>query len=241
MKIVLYTACILSFTLLMNAQSLIIHKNDGSIQSFTLSQIDRILFSGVPCHEVATVDYSGKTYHTVQIGTQCWLKENLNVGTMIDSMQEQANNGIIEKYCYRNSLANCDTYGGLYQWDEAMQYETTQGANGICPAGWHIPKFSEFQVLSTEVEGNSNALKAKGQGIGAGAGINISGFSALLAGRRSQALGFSYLSSYTDFWSSTDQNETYAYFMGLRYDDGVVYLEYTGIRTYGYSVRCIKD
>jgi hypothetical protein len=36
-----------------------------------------------PCPGIATVDYGGQIYHTVQIGSQCWLKENLNVGTMI--------------------------------------------------------------------------------------------------------------------------------------------------------------
>ena len=45
------------------------------------------------------------------------------------------NNGIIEKYCYDNNPANCAIYGGLYQWNEMMQYTTQQGAQGICPNG----------------------------------------------------------------------------------------------------------
>jgi hypothetical protein len=46
-----------------------------------------------------TIDYTGKTYNTVKIGIQCWLKENLDAGTMILGSQSPSNNSIIEKYC----------------------------------------------------------------------------------------------------------------------------------------------
>ncbi|MEI7982543.1 MAG: FISUMP domain-containing protein [Bacteroidota bacterium] len=59
----------------------------------------------------------GKAYSTVLIGTQCWLAENLNVGVRIDGVQEQTNNGTIEKYCYNKDEANCAIYGDLYQWN----------------------------------------------------------------------------------------------------------------------------
>jgi hypothetical protein len=68
-----------------------------------------------------TVTYAGKTYNTVQIGNQCWLKENLDAGIMIQVNQEQTNNGTIEKYCYDNNPNNCAAYGGLYQWAENVQ------------------------------------------------------------------------------------------------------------------------
>jgi uncharacterized protein (TIGR02145 family) len=83
----------------------------------------------------------------VQIGDQCWFKENLNVGTMINGNEEMANNGTIEKYCYENTPANCVTFGGLYQWDEMMQYELTPGIQGICPPNWHIPADEEWKQL----------------------------------------------------------------------------------------------
>ena len=124
----------------------------------------------------ATVTYAGRIYNTVLVGTQCWLKENLDIGTRIDGSQNQTNNGMIEKYCYADNPLNCDTYGGLYQWDEAMQYVTTQGAQGICPPGWHIPTLAEFQTLSSAVSGDGNALKRQDQGSGSGQGTNTSGF-----------------------------------------------------------------
>ncbi|MDK2899267.1 MAG: hypothetical protein PWQ10_454, partial [Patescibacteria group bacterium] len=73
------------------------------------------------------------------IGNQTWSKTNLNIGTMITGATNQTNNSIIEKYCYNNTESNCTTYGALYQWDEAMQYTNTEGAQGICPTGSHIP------------------------------------------------------------------------------------------------------
>ncbi len=100
------------------------------IPSFLFTQ-DSIKFA--PCPQ--EVKYAGRTYNTVQIGSQCWLKNNLNIGRMIEDSTKQNNNTIIEKYCYYNSEVNCKTYGGLYRWDEAMQYSTTEGAQGICPEG----------------------------------------------------------------------------------------------------------
>jgi len=83
----------------------------------------------------------------VTVGTQKWAKTNLNVGTMINGDKDQTNNSTLEKYCYDNLESNCTTYGGLYQWNEAMQYVTIEGAQGICPAGSHIPSDLEWQTL----------------------------------------------------------------------------------------------
>ena len=195
---------------------------------------------GLPCPGTPTVTYAGKTYNTVLIGTQCWLKENLNVGTMIQGTDTARNNGTIEKYCYNNDTANCNMYGGLYQWNEAMQYSTTAGVQGICPSGWHIPTLSEFQTLRNAVGGDGNALKAVGQGTGAGAGTNTSGFSALLAGCRDDYGYFYNFGHYSNFWSSTEYDATYAHNLNLNYSNGFIYL-IDNIKAYGFSVRCLED
>ncbi|MDP2207585.1 MAG: FISUMP domain-containing protein [Bacteroidota bacterium] len=197
--------------------------------------------SGSSCVGTPNVSYLGKTYNTVQIGSQCWLRENLDVGTRIDGNQNQTDNSTIEKYCYNNDPNNCNTYGGLYQWNEAMQYSTTEGARGICPSGWHIPTYAEFQTLSATVGGDGNALKEIGQGIGGGAGTNTSGFSALLSGYRDNGGTFYHLGYGTTFWSSTEYDPDYAFAMHLYYSDrtiGVYGYAYGG---YGFSVRCVKD
>ena len=195
---------------------------------------------GEPCPGTPTITYEGKTYNTVQIGDQCWLRENIDVGTRIDGSQNASDNGVIEKYCYNNDPANCTTYGGLYQWNEAMQYVTTEGAKGICPTGWHIPTLAEFQTLSTEVGGDGNALKAIGQGTGGGAGTNTSGFSALLAGFRGYDGYFSGLGYGTYVWSSSEYYAAYAYDLHLYYDGSNIFL-INDTKGIGFSVRCLKD
>lgn len=200
--------------------------------------------TGAPCPDVPTVNYSGKTYNTVQVGTQCWLKENLDVGTMIQGTQEQTNNGVIEKYCYDNDPNNCTTYGGLYQWNEIMQYVITSGVKGICPTGWHIPTKTEFEVLVDAVGNSANSLKAIGQGSGAGAGTNTSGFSLMLAGYRGNGYiiplgGFGYL-GLTDIWSSTEKSIDAAYSLYVQNTNAITF-EDRNFKNMGMSLRCIKD
>ncbi|MCF6352407.1 MAG: hypothetical protein L3J06_05305 [Cyclobacteriaceae bacterium] len=195
------------------------------------------------CSGIPSVSYEGKTYSTVQIGDQCWLKENLNVGIILvrtNISDNQTNNNTIEKFCYENNEDNCDTYGGLYQWDEIMEYVNTARSRGICPPGWHIPTFEEFKSLVDAIDGNGNALKAVGQGAQNGAGTNTSGFSALLAGHRDHNAGDSHgLGEDGIFWSSTQDGEN-ARCIDLSYSNGTVYFT-TYHKKHGFSVRCIKD
>jgi uncharacterized protein (TIGR02145 family) len=189
------------------------------------------------CSGIPTILYSGKRYNTVQIGTQCFLKENLDVGTMIYGVDTAKNNGIIEKYCYNDSAANCSKYGGLYQLNEAMQYVTTPGTKGICPTGWHIPTYVEFYTLGATLSNDGDALKAIGQGTG----TNSGGFSALLAGLRSGGLGdFGSLGSYAYFWSSTENLTSNALYMQLYGSGSNVSFSYD-VAESGISVRCAKD
>ncbi|MGE5681483.1 MAG: FISUMP domain-containing protein [Bacillota bacterium] len=203
-----------------------------------------LLFSVVsyaqdPCSGITSVDYAGQTYHTVAIGNQCWFKENLNVGTIIPAVQEQTNNQVIEKSCYDDNPSSCTTYGGLYQWDEALQYKKSSGTvKGICPTGWHIPSEKEFIELRTAVNNDGNSLKALGEGIGEGEGTNKSGFSALMAIGNYNGMWYSQHTSC--FWSSTEYNysDGVDMYLGLHYSP--VYIGNES-KTYGFSVRCIKD
>ncbi len=198
------------------------------------------------CPGIPTVTYESKTYNTVQIGEQCWLKENLDVGVMIDSTQDQTNNSIIEKYCYNDNPNNCDSYGGLYQWNETMQYVTNEGSRGICPDGWHIPTLADYQILKTTVNQDGNSLKAIGQGTGSGAGTNISGFSALLAGVWENSV-FQLFGTSIYAWSSTQASLFGIYsadYLRLDYNSGDLFLYedfYYYVNTLGFSVRCLKN
>lgn len=203
--------------------------------------INFYLYGQKPCPDVPTVLFEGKTYNTVQIGSQCWLKENIDLGAMINSSKNQTNNNIIEKYCYNNDTLNCIKYGGLYQWDEAMQYSTTEKGKGICPAGWHIPSKEElYDSLSFAVNKDANKLKIVDSDAGFGKGTNESGFSAILAGNKPfDENKFARLGNSADIWSSTSLSSNAAYDINLS-GSSSFYL-YDNNKTNAYSVRCVKD
>ena len=104
-------------------------------------------------------DDEGNPYNTVVIGDQCWMLENLNTGDRIDGANNQTDNNNIEKYCYADLESNCDIYGGLYQWDEMMNYTTQEGTQGICPYGWHIPTRAEWTALTDSLGGTSPEVR----------------------------------------------------------------------------------
>jgi len=203
--------------------------------------------SGEPCPGMETITYGGQVYNTVLIGDQCWLKENLNIGTMIPGADEMQNNGTIEKYCYDDDPANCDIYGGLYQWDEMMQYSTLEGVQGICPAGWHLPADAEWTILADYLGGEDVAggkMKETGtthwHSPNKGA-TNSSGFTALPGGIRFRNF-FSSPGGHGLWWSSSEVSSTDradARELGFDYED----LADAGSPTkeLGFSVRCLRD
>jgi len=98
-----------------------------------------------------------KIYPSVQIGSQCWMASNLNYGISISSSKAMVDNCVVEKHCYNDNPATCTSNGGLYQWDELMNYDDTQAAQGLCPPGWHVPMENEWQELFTFYKGEELA------------------------------------------------------------------------------------
>ncbi len=225
----------------MFAQVMIVEDDYGLFQYKKISNINKITFGVPPAFSVCgdLLLYEGKYYETVQINTQCWFKENLNVGTKISSVGNQIDNITIEKYCYNDLESNCNTYGGLYQWDEAMQYVTTEGVQGICPTGWHLPTYVELNTLKTNVI-DGNSLKAVGQGTGSGIGTNSVGFSALISGYLTSGGGSFYDIDYSATYWSSSVDGYYASGLGLYARTSSI-----GLGTYefysGYSIRCLKN
>jgi uncharacterized protein (TIGR02145 family) len=207
---------------------------------FVLLSIASASYAQNFCQGVDSLYYGDQWYHSVQIGSQCWLKENLNIGKMVPAVQDQANGNSIEKYCYNNDPSNCSLYGGLYQLRTAMQYTRKNGARGICPIGWHIPSGDEFDTLISFVNGDGDALKSVGQGTG----TNSSGFSAMLSGANSLS-SFLNLSVEADYWTSNTSvdfhyNSLNAEYLTIQNNSSV----YRGLPFYGVNgitVRCLKD
>ncbi|OYT15060.1 MAG: hypothetical protein B7C24_15050 [Bacteroidetes bacterium 4572_77] len=216
----------------------------GQIKNFTTE---------ISCGQL-TINYGGQLYHTVQIGTQCWMEENLNIGTRINGSQEMQANSSIEKYCYDDSEENCDTYGGLYQWNELMQYATQEGVQGICPDGWHIPTDNEWKQMEmylgmSQSEADNEGPRGTDEGRKLkstsgwnydGNGTNSSGFSALPWSARYSDGEFGSLGISGYWWSSTEGSDSVSWSRRLsNSNDQVFRWDYP--KTYGYSVRCLKN
>lgn len=202
------------------------------------SEANTFRTSAGACPGAPTINYKGKVYNTVQIGTLCWLKENLNLGTMISGNTPQLNNGVIEKYCYNNDENNCEKYGGLYQWSEAMAYSQVEGGKGICPEGWHIPTYNELSILYY-VNGGVT-LSPDGQGTGGTIATNPSGFSAIASGIRSSDSEFLYLGEFINFWSSKFDGMNGPFNYNINFTRGYAVLS-SNPGNAGLSIRCVKD
>ena len=185
----------------------------------------------ISCPDIQTVEYGGKTYHTVQIGNQCWLRENLNVGKFVLASTVPVNDNILDKFCYNDDTLNCNKYGGLYRWHEAMKYTgIKEGNQGICPEGWHIPKQSEITDLKAIIGESANPLVDE-RYINA---TNTSRFSALLGGIIKDGNSMTF-GSMTDFWMSTNK-----YLQTYKYNNNYFFKELVAETADGFSVRCIN-
>jgi len=212
---------------------------------------------GVPCPGVPAFEYEGQVYNPILIGDQCWLKENLDVGDWIFGDNEMSNDGMIEKYCYDDDPLNCDLFGGLYQWDEMMQYVTTEGAQGICPDGWHIPTDEEWKQLEGAVDSHydypdpqwdntdfrgyncGKNLKTTSGWSNEGNGIDLYGFSAFPAGWKG-ANDFYFITEATAFWTSSDNITIQAWHRQL-YNNSDAIKRNNIDQDVAFSVRCVKD
>ncbi|MFA5249646.1 MAG: FISUMP domain-containing protein [Candidatus Paceibacterota bacterium] len=200
-----------------------------------------------------TVSYGGHDYSTVVVGSQCWLAENLNVGTRLDAMPEAEEGDWqwfscqnIEKYCYDNNDSNCDSDGGLYQWHQAMCGDLAEGAQGICPSGWHVPTNNEWSVLENYLKdsGTCSSGRTGWDCFGAGTKIKSGSLAAVLSGYRIDHAEFALRGSMAAWWSSlpaaSDASEAWIRQVETGGSNDVSVLRINKNRYDSHSVRCIK-
>jgi uncharacterized protein (TIGR02145 family) len=185
------------------------------------------------CGNPVTDIRDNKTYQTIKIGSQCWMASNLNYGIILASSQDQRDNCIAEKYCFNDNPVNCTNLGGLYQWDEIMQYDVTPSDQGLCPPGWHLPSENEWNTLFSDYINNGfagNPLKYSG----------YSGFNALLSGVAyfNRSLNFKGFSTF--FWTSTSVSNTQAWAHGMNDLDPSV-STYPSRKANAFSIRCVQN
>jgi uncharacterized protein (TIGR02145 family) len=193
------------------------------------SYLHTFLPSNLPCGLPLTDIRDNKTYATVQIGSQCWMAEDLNYGYTIDESTNQRDNCIPEKYI-RNSSSVIHNY---YQWDELMQYDEIVSTQGLCPPAWHVPTEADWNTLFANYTNNAFAgspLKYSG----------FSGFDALVNGARHLNQAWDYSGFAGFFWSSTAHGALKAWGHGMNDVDPSV-SAYPALRNNAFSVRCIRD
>jgi uncharacterized protein (TIGR02145 family) len=184
----------------------------------------------LPCGNNLIDPRDNRVYPTVQIGTQCWMAENLNYGTEISISQDQRDNCVNEKYSIHPSPLTTHSF---YSWDEVMQYDETPASQGFCPPGSHIPSENDWNILfATYINSGlaGNPLKYSG----------YSGFNAILNGARDINKGWVYQGFATFFWSSTFHGDSKAWAHGMNEADPSVSL-YPALKANAYSVRCLRD
>lgn len=218
-----------------------------------------------PCPGSPTLtDFNGNIYNTAQIGTQCWMKENLKAanyrnGEVIPNVtdnNEWENNTSGAYAWYNNDPAWKDLYGALYNW------YAVNNSNGLCPTGWHVPHEDEWNILINYIGGpgspGGNKLKSCRQinsPLGGHCntvehprwdqssshwGTDDYGFSGLPGGGRGPEGSFTSLGSYGNWWSSLGISMLTAIGFELYSSSG----EANTVTYYinnGNSIRCVKD
>ena len=202
-------------------------------------------------------DIDGNLYQTVKIGDQWWMAENLKVehyrdGSLIteisttedDSLWAQS---LVGSYCsFEDSID-----GHLYN------HFAIEDINQLAPEGWHIPSDAEWKILEKTIGMQQNqvdALAWRGTNEGeilmnkalagwpqasVAFGSNLYGFSALPGGCRLQN-GFTNTEKNTAFFWSSSADGNQAWYRYLDAQKKTIFRQKT-YRSYGMSIRCIKD
>ena len=223
------------------------------------------------CGVSTLTDIDGNVYNTIQIGNQCWMKENLRTkkyanGTPISQGSSTTSTTTAYWNYPTDSSSNMSTYGLLYNWKAVMGSSSSSSANpsgvqGICPTGWHMPSDAEWKQMEMAVgmsqsdadntgwRGDIAARLCGNTGWTSSSNDNAAGNTSA-AGRNSS--GFSalpagyYLGGYGNFgYGANFWSSTEA----SSTDAYSRYLNYvtSGVyrngssKKYGYSVRCLKD
>lgn len=115
--------------------------NSSSSESAPESSQNVSSSSSEPYHPIVNVSFGsftderdGHVYKTVIIDGRTWMAENLNYKYQGDT---------VIAVCYDNKEESCDMYGRLYDWKTALN---------VCPEGWHLPSYLEYESLVKMVD-----------------------------------------------------------------------------------------
>jgi uncharacterized protein (TIGR02145 family) len=227
------------------------------MKNLVLILIAMVLFPLLNNAQTVT-DIDGNVYHSVTIGSQEWMVENLratrlNDSTIIPNVTDGKAWAALSTpgVCTYNNTTITDTikaYGRLYNW-----YTVNTGK--LCPIGWHVPSSDEFKTLMNYLGGNfcGNQLKEAGFAHWQTSpydslASNSTGFSALPGGYRDiiepddvlHPGKFVGMWQAALFWSFTAYDSQNAFLFGMTYLYNHVDVFYVP-KVKGNSVRCLND
>ena len=176
-------------------------------------------------------DINGNEYHTVRIGNQCWMKENLRStkyanGTSIASTSyPRSNSYASSNNAYYMSVPGSFEYGYLYNWlavmgnqPSASSQANPSGVQGICPNGWHVPSDAEWNELEDYVSNHpsqyfSNNCQSVAKALASTTDWSSSGTGSCLVGNitsSNNTTGFNALPTgyYYDSYSGSSQTSS---------------------------------
>ena len=156
-------------------------------------------------------DIDGNIYHTVIIGSQVWMLENLRTtkyrnGDTITNITDKTAWGNISYGgygWYNNDITNEETYGALYNWGAVAD------TRNLAPEGWHVPSADEWNELIDFLGGDMVAggtLKEEGtlHWIAPNDATDEVGFGALPAGMEN-GTDFHGMGYETYYWSTDEE------------------------------------
>lgn len=198
-------------------------------------------------------------YALVKIGTQYWMAENLRTiyytdGTAITTGLNKEDwlantDGAVTAYDGNND--NIATMGALYNW-----YAVTH-TKGLAPQGFRVTSDKDWAIMAKymdpenyykdetgarESETIAPLLKSIEGWNDDGNGNNLSGLNVFPCGSTSESkyMDYSGKGRQAYFWTSTSYETKTAMFRRLYYDENFTNRWYEK-KSYGYSVRCIKE
>jgi uncharacterized protein (TIGR02145 family) len=204
---------------------------------------------GIVTNPGAGVTFDGYTYSSIVLGNgQEWMAENLRTtsyanGDPIPNVTDNTQWPSLTTGAwshYNNDSQYENPYGKLYNW------YTVDDPRNVCPTGWHMPTDAEYVLLTDYLGGGPVAggkMKSTGTQYWLSPNLdatNESGFSGLPGGVRDPSGPFNLIGYYGFWWSSSENGTFYAWARDLDYSDGSV-SSYNDSKTYGYSVRCLRD
>lgn len=215
------------------------------------------------------VFFDGFFYETVEIGGQCWFKENLRTlhyrnGDEIPSDLNATswwatNNGATTTYgemsipCETQSpnLDACNSELSFQEYGRLYNGFSILDSRGLCPTEWHVPALGEFEILTDYLPNvglylgqEGYALKSETGWTDGGNGADAFGFTGLPGGAISTNNGGSYHGAgfFGTWWSSTiSTNGSSLGWWQLRSDMSTDFWTAGGVPSHGLSVRCVHD